>query len=72
MKTAKAMLDDYPALKYDFQFLLDGWTGRMYHLDFDRVYQQPNNSTDKAQRIGQRIHKNLDLLMKSVERVFGG
>jgi len=72
VKTAKAMLDDYPALKYDFQFLLDGWTGRMYHLDFDRVYQQPNNSTDKAQRIGQRVHKNLDLLMKSVERVFVG
>lgn len=69
---AKTVLEHYPSLKYDFQIMVDGMTGKIFHLDFDRVYQQPNNSTDKAQRIGGRVHKHLDILRTHVEQIFFG
>lgn len=50
IKALCRMICETSCLIKDFQFLIDPWTGKIYHLDFDRCYGKYNPKKYPSQR----------------------
>mmetsp|Transcript_496 Transcript_496/g.610 ORF Transcript_496/g.610 Transcript_496/m.610 type:complete len:380 (+) Transcript_496:119-1258(+) len=63
--TAEKIINSFPKLSIDFQLYIDESTGQVYHLDFDRPFDNKNFAeTQPARRIQAR---NLRKVLKELE-----
>lgn len=66
LNTTRQLLHDYPALQVDFQFMIDGATGCIYHFDLDRLFDADLNPARWRDKFAQQVLPSLKALEEQV------